>query len=60
MSITLNLTFPHKKWYLSFDNFNFLFCEDSREIYKFTDLAILLTSYVVNEKIPLTYAFVFF
>ena len=26
----------------SFDNFKFFLCEDSREIYKFTDLAKLL------------------
>ena len=34
--------FPHKEQYSSFDNFNFVPSEDSREIYKFTDLAKLL------------------
>ena len=40
--IKLKLTFPHKQLYSSFDNLNF-FCEDSREVKKFTDLGKLLT-----------------
>ena len=39
---TLKVTFPQKEQYSSFDNFKFFLCEDSREIYKFTDLAKLL------------------
>ena len=54
------VNFPRKKWYSGFDNFNFFLYEDSREIYKFTDLEKFLNCYVVDKKIPLTYAFVIF